>query len=55
MSDPDELEIWCSECNAKLWSDYRGNYPAATGKQHAIPCPRREKCKAEADMERARR
>jgi hypothetical protein len=41
---PDEIEVYCIECNAKLF-----NASIYDGIKSGISCPQREKCKKEAE------
>ena len=41
---PDEIEVYCIECNAKLF-----NASIYDGIKSGISCPDREKCKKEAE------
>jgi hypothetical protein len=42
MLDPDEVEVWCGDCNCKLYNEYIGHVHV-----NPVRCPTPEKCQEE--------
>jgi hypothetical protein len=48
--DPEEVEVWCLDCNAKLFNSSIYDHP--TGR---IGCPHPDKCEEEVEEDKYRR